>query len=820
MKSPLRRISAVAFLTASASLPIPVAAIAQEANPEAEPGDGFSQDDDENVIIVTAPRIRGQVDTDVPPIAELDEADIAALGAGSLEEVLEEVGSQAQSGSGRGDGRPIILVNGRRVSSFRELRSYPPEALKQVQILPEEVALQYGYPPTRRVVNFILKDNFESKEVEVEYRQPARGGFNRTELEGTYLRIAGRDRLNLNVEWEQRTTLTEAERGVVLTDPVLPGDPDPALYRSLIGAFDNYEATANWSRGLGEEGAGGSLALNATFEREDSRSREGLGTVRLFAPDGSSAFRSFGADSPLLNIGRTDTYSLGSNLDLPVGDWQLTWTTDASRVEVDAESDLDADTLALREAALAGLVDIAGPLPAVADGGVALASSETHTVGTLATLVGELGLLPAGAVTATFDTGYNWRRIDSRDTRRTGEETQLTRGDLSAGFNLGVPIASAREDFLAPLGTLTLNLSAGVNHLSDFGTLTDASAGLIWRPAERLSLQTTYTIAEAPPGLGQLGNPVIVTSNVPVFDFATGDTVLVELTTGGNPFLLAETQRDWKVSADYEFDLLREARLTLEYFTNSSRDVTAGFPLLTPAIEAAFPERIVRDASGALVALDRTPVTFAETDSSRLRASFSLSGAIGKEPQREERGEGERGGKGGGNPAAMLGGGRGEDRQGRWRTSLDYTYALTDTVRIADNGPLLDQLGGDATGADGGAARHVVSANAFGWYQGYGGFISADYRSATRVNGSELPGSSDLFFGDLFKVDLRVFTDLERVFPDTKALKGVRLSARMDNVFDTRQGVTDENGLVPSRYQPFLIDPVGRYIGFEVRKLF
>ena len=80
--------------------------------------------------------------------------------------------------------------------------------------------------------------------------------------------------------------------------------------------------------------------------------------------------------------------------------------------------------------------------------------------------------------------------------------------------------------------------------------------------------------------------------------------------------------------------------------------------------------------------------------------------------------------------------------------------------------------------------------------------------------------SPDLLFGSLATVDLRAFFDLERLFEDTEALDGTRLSLNIDNVFDTRQRVRDETGVTPLRYQPFFIDPTGRYVGVELRKLF
>ena len=108
----------------------------------------------QNEIVVTAQRIRGSVDTDVPPVVELTEADIAAYGADSLTDLVAQLSPQTGSGRGRGGGQPVILVNGQRIASFRELRNYPPEAIQKVEVFPEEVALQYGYSADQRVINF------------------------------------------------------------------------------------------------------------------------------------------------------------------------------------------------------------------------------------------------------------------------------------------------------------------------------------------------------------------------------------------------------------------------------------------------------------------------------------------------------------------------------------------------------------------------------------------------------------------------------------------------------------------------------------------
>ncbi|MBK8375578.1 MAG: hypothetical protein IPL18_12165 [Sphingomonadales bacterium] len=53
----------------------------------------------ETVIIVTAERVRGAVETDAAPIDELSEADVQALGGSSVADIVAAVAPQAGSGA-------------------------------------------------------------------------------------------------------------------------------------------------------------------------------------------------------------------------------------------------------------------------------------------------------------------------------------------------------------------------------------------------------------------------------------------------------------------------------------------------------------------------------------------------------------------------------------------------------------------------------------------------------------------------------------------------------------------------------------------------
>src|SRR3546814_10804256 len=89
-------------------------------------------------------------------------------GVSSVEELLAAIEPITRSGRGRGSGRPVLLVNGRRISGFGAVRNIPPEAIAKVEVFPEEVALQYGYAATERVVNIVLKPSFRQISAEAE----------------------------------------------------------------------------------------------------------------------------------------------------------------------------------------------------------------------------------------------------------------------------------------------------------------------------------------------------------------------------------------------------------------------------------------------------------------------------------------------------------------------------------------------------------------------------------------------------------------------------------------------------------------------------
>ncbi len=392
----------------------PSALMAQEAPAPADNEEGVENEGGE--IVVVADRLSGQVDTDIPPVLTLDEAEITTYGVTSISELLDAISPQTGSGRGRGGGRPVILLNGQRISSFRELRSIPPEAIRRMEVLPEEVALKFGYPPNQRVVNFILKDNFSSKQVAGEFNLPTRGGYTNYELEGGLLQIDGPSRTNLEAKITGSSLLTEAERGIIQSEGDLarvPAGVDPGLYRSLSSQNREISLNGTWSAGLGETGSGGSLSANGAYTRTDSRSLSGLDGLLLAGPD--RELRSLERDTG------TDLFEGGLAYNKPLGSWQATVTGDASYAITGTRSDL----------------------PGGLEAGRDEARSKDLAVSTLATLAGRPFRMPAGDASLTVRAGFDYDHSDNTDMRAASlGSTVLKRSEFSTGANLSLPIAS------------------------------------------------------------------------------------------------------------------------------------------------------------------------------------------------------------------------------------------------------------------------------------------------------------------------------------------------------------------------------------------
>lgn len=826
-----RHISAA--LLAAAAFPVPGFAQAQE--PPAEPAiqqpadqpvaDDAAAEEEEEAIVITGQRARGSVVGDIPPEKTLDARDIRATGATTISELLDAVSAQTGSARGRSGGRPIVLLNGQRISGFRELRDLPPEAIQRMEILPEEVALKYGYAADQRVVNIVLRRRFNSTSAEVRGEAATDGDYAGGSIDATRLTIRDNQRTSVNLNASGNTPLYESERDIRF-DPAAAIDERDA--RTLVGARQAVRVTGTHNRPLGERD---SLTVTAEARVSKGQSRFGLAD--------------FDQTDVLARQSTMTTVGLGSVLNAQRGDWRLSATGNADYERSVSDSD---------RSLAAALTDDE--------------SRSTRTaLGFDTTANGPLIQLPAGKANATVKLGLSRLDLDSEARRRDlTSESDLGRTQADGSVSLDVPITNRDST----LGRFSLNANAGVSRLSDFGTLTSYGGGAHWSPTSRLNFLGSYTREEGAPTLQQLGDPFVETAGVPYFDAVNGETVEVTTLTGGNPTLDSDRRTVFKLGANWRAMETPDLRLRAEYVSQRIDDPQIGFPAATPALEAAFPDRFVRDAGGTLVRVDLRPVNADKSRRDTIRWGFDLTkslrtarpsqqqiqslrqqfaGRFGAPARQRPQGAGQQpaegapaspppeggagagpegpppGGPGGGGFGRGGGGGRGGGmfggrNAGRLNLSLTHTVTLKDELDIAPGLPTLDYLDGEAASGTGGTPRHRVELQG-GWYNnGLGARINANWRSATRVDSAL---GDDIRFDDYATLDLRLFANLGERFDlisKNPFFLGSSVRFEIKNLLNEKPDVRGANGVVPFAYQGDRLDPIGRTVTVSFRKLF
>lgn len=822
--------------------------------PTAAPGSNAFELDS---VVTTGARPRGSANSDIPPDVTLSAEQIAAYGASNIAELLTYLEPLTRSSRGRADGQPVFLVNGRRISGFREIQGVPPEAIERVDILPEEVALEYGYAADQRVVNFVLKSNFRSLTGELAGRMPTQGGRTTTELKGNALTISGPIRWSVDAEHDRSSPLYESERDIVRDPGATPFD-DVDAYRSLLARSERSTVRGTYKRDLNNTTQ---ATLSGSLEERSSLSFNGLPGVILTVPAGNP-FSTSPMATPVsrvldaLPLNR-ETDSLTGGLGLVVDgflgeDWRWTLTGNYDRIETDTLSGRGFATVGPFQTRLNANDPTANPYGVLSSSGFVRLSDDTansvsQVLSTELVLTGDVFDLPAGGISSTFRFGADTRSLDSTSVRSglTTERSQ-SRDRLNSQASFNIPIASRRRDVLTAIGDLSANFNVGYEDLSDFGGLTTLGFGINWSPVEPLSLNFSYTDENGAPSISQLNDPTISTPNVPVFDFRTNQTVLVNRIDGGNQNLNSDNRQVWKAGFNFKPWTETDFRIQSTWTRSLTEDAIAAFPTLTPELEAALPGRFTR-VGGTLVAFDARPLNFERFERQDIRTGFNYSrsfgtptpaasGALpgapgsarppmsfGGAPPAVIAGVMSGGGGGGGGQFRMGGGGGRpggmQPGQGRFNLSVYHTVRLQDEIVIATGLPILDLLDGSATGSRGGSPRNEIQVQGGVFRNGMGGFVNANWREGTRVDGGTGP---DLNFADQATVNLNVFIDLNSQaswvgkFP---WLKGARVNFGVQNLFDTRPEVTASTGATPLNYQPDYLDPQGRVVSLSFRKI-
>ena len=739
-------------------------------------------------IVVNGRPPRGSVIGDIRPERTLSALDVRSYGAATVSELIQALGAQVSSGRNDASADPIVLLNGRRVSSFAEIARLPTEAIERTEILPEEVALKYGYPADRKVVNVVAFERFASRIVQASLAGPTAGGQATTAGGASYLRIRGDTRTMLDADVSRSSALLESERDVRQPS----GDPTLGDYRTLLPATHRVTLNATVAASPIADVA---ATLNGRVETSKTTALVGLG------PDGVLRRN---IDSATLHLGTTIAGRLRQ--------WQWTATGNLDRTTSDTTTDTGVPATPRNRARFATLT-------ANAD---LLVSGSPFT-------------LPAGAASLSLRSGVTTRDVDSRSRlsalTRVGS---LERDTASVQANIDLPIAGAATPSLTSIGALSANATVAAERLSDVGTLWTLGYGLHWTPLPGLSLLASVSDTRSAPTVEQLGAPLIVVPNARTFDARRGETVDTTRSFGGNPSLRADDRHVLSAGATFKPMAKTDLVFTLDYIRTRIDDPIAAFPIALPQVEDAFPDRFNRDPTGRLQRIDASPINFARSNQQQIRWGLSFMRPLGPLPPGLQNAnirvfssleEAKRRLPPGarletveaGSPAAR----RVENLTSRLMLSLQHSWRLEDSVLLRPGGPVLNLLDGGALDVRGGSPRHDVEFQASAFKRGLGARLTATWKSGTSIRGSGTP-AGDLEFGDLTTINLALFANIADYLGRAKApswLTGTRMTLGVTNIFDTRQSVRDGLGATPLIYQNAYLNPMGRTVAFGLRKI-
>ena len=288
-----------------------------------------------------------------------------------------------------------------------------------------------------------------------------------------------------------------------------------------------------------------------------------------------------------------------------------------------------------------------------------------------------------------------------------------------------------------------------------------------------------------------LSSPTILTPNVPVFDFVSGQTVSVTQLSGGNPALAADHRRQLSTTLSYKPLPKRNFALNANYVATDTRHLAGALPPATAAAEAAFPDRYLRAADGELVEVDGRAVNFSRERRAQLRWGFN-----GYWPS-----------------------GPGSEGSTQLLLAIHDTWYFSDAILIRDGLPEIDLLHGGTIGATGGQPRQQFDLQA--------GFTTTgsapDQRPLARGEHRRWrqPRRGPVVLGPDDGQPAAV-----REPRGCGCAEGFGMGARparragRGQCLQRTSARPRRDGAIPFAYQPAYLDPLGRVIRLDVRKVF
>lgn len=820
----------------------------ETAPPRVIPPPGRADEVDE--IVVTADRYG---EAKVAAESDFDEAEIASHGADSIQDLLTRL-SPFIDPSGE---EPVILINGKPTGVDRSILSYPAEALQRVAVLKPEAAAQYGEPAGKRVVNLVLKKQFSMWNADAGVDFATAGGQYGGNLSATRTAINGDTRWNATARIGADSAFRKSARALPPRDRIFDsvgfvsapdgGEIDPALSlavgewvtaaaippEALAGAGsgalgladfaatanalhpvdpDAYETlqssrrTASLAIGVTRPIGDFSVSLNLNASRSSSEGLRGLPMVSVVIPAGNF-WSPFGDDVLLTRpfegerALRTDNgaTSLGASLRLngSIGIWQTNVGINYSQNWASNLFETGVDVARVQQ-----LIDAGDPgfNPYGPWDDNLLLATRNRTRGenlsarfNVRTTIIDLSAGPL-VWNLTANASHNRSTSQQGDGSRTyAKAVSIARQQVNGQMSLSLPISRRAETGPGLLGDLSVDLSASAQTMANSRPQARFAGNVSWSPWPIIQLRSSIDYSEAAPSFDQLDGP-IVTAVGRLFDYARQEIAEPVWITGGNPDLRRGSRQSISLAATVWPLGDQVLTFNLGYRQSVAKGGVTAFPELTPAIEAAFPERVIRDGEGRLVAVDARAINIAHDRDAELSSGIALR--LGQS-RSNARGKAES------DPLQVS-------------VAINHGWRLKSELLTRPGLPVIDQL------RAGSQSRHNLSLQASVGKRGIGGSLNGNWSSPGRLSGGS--GNAEGFiFSPPLTFNLSAFVEPDRLskMPSKVGLmKDLKISIDIRNLFNGYRRVTLGDGRVPSGYSRNEIAPLGRTVQITVRKRF
>lgn len=793
-------------------------------------------------IVVTAERYgKARVDAET----EFDEAAIGAHGADSIQDLLQKLAPWMDP-SGE---EPILLINGEPAGYDRSILGYPAEALMRLELLKPEAANEYGQPAGKRVVNLVLKRQFSSLNADVGAEWATAGGQGGQRLSIARTAINGRLRWNIQARMSRNTALWKHKRkgrareGIFdhsgLIKGVAGGEVDPDL-SDLVGSQVDFTAlpldrdaeiweleefaalagrnhpldparyetllpsrrSASLSMGLTRPLGGWNLSVNLQANQSHNLSHRGPAMAQTLWR-GDDAASPFSQDvllirpvgEPVALTARSKSQSLGASIGLngKIAGWQSNLGINVNRSWSESALDSGVDEQGLQAA------QDDGRLPPLAILGAEWLA-RSRNAGRSDNLSAQLNVqrpiitLPAGAISLSM--GANGSLGRSQRSSWDGDEGPPRRdrsghqqGQAQASLN--IPVHRDGEGLLPLPINLSFDLSASVSASRGSRTQKRWSTGVNMEPWRWLQLRGSIDRADMAPGFAQL-EAVREEQVQRVFDYARQEMAEVIWVTGGNPDLKRGRQQSVSVSAMVRPLLDPGLTFNFSYRRSESRNGITSMPELTPEVERAFSDRVLRDAEGRLTAIDARPVNLLSESQSSVSSSMNLRWPMATSAP----------------PGA-----------GAWQFqgSINHNMRLTAERQIRAGLPVINLLRSQS-----GQSLHNLSMQLTASRTGLGATLSGSWSSGGRLAIAE-NGDGALRFKPPLTLNLSAHLEPEKLWPSAKEnwlWKGLKLSFDVQNITRAYRRVLLEDGSAPPGFSRDDVDPLGRVMRLQLRKKF